>query len=57
MPLDRLSWSVRQSMTAMDRAGITSQVAGQRIVARSANPYTYALGGLNAGKTGNDGRS
>ena len=54
LPLDRLSWSVRQSMTAMDRAGITSQVAGQRIVARSANPYSYAPGGFNAGKMGNE---
>ena len=49
MPLDRLSWSVRQSMTAMDRAGITSQLAGTRLTTRAASPYTYAPAGNQSG--------
>lgn len=42
LPLDRLSWSVRNSMTAMDRAGLTSPLVSRP---RYANAYTYAPGG------------
>eukprot|EP01034_Spumella_vulgaris_P022749 gene22749-28907_t len=39
LPLDGLSWSVRNSMTAMDRAGLTSPLVSRpRVV--SANSYT-----------------
>jgi hypothetical protein len=41
LPLDRLSWSVRNSMTAMDRAGLTSPLVSRP---RYANAYTYAPG-------------
>ena len=41
LPLDKLAWSVRNSMTAMDRAGLTSPLVARP---RSAHAYTYAPG-------------
>jgi hypothetical protein len=43
LPLDRLSWSVRNSMTAMDRAGLTSPLVSRP---RYANAFTYSPGGV-----------
>ena len=42
LPLDRLSWSVRNSMTAMDRAGLTSPLVSRP---RYPTSHTYAPGG------------
>lgn len=44
LPLDRLSWSVRNSMTAMDRAGLTSPLVSRP---RYPNAHTYAPGGAS----------
>lgn len=50
LPLDRLSWSVRNSMTAMDRAGLTSPLVSRPISSKNnnanmaTNAYTYAPG-------------
>jgi hypothetical protein len=41
LPLDRLSWSVRSAMTAMDRAGLTSPLVNRPIY---PNAYTYSPG-------------
>ena len=41
LPLDRLSWSVRNAMTAMDRAGLTSPLVNRPIY---PNAYTYSPG-------------
>lgn len=46
LPLDRLSWSVRNSMTAMDRAGLTSPLVNRP---RYSNAHTYAPGGRSHG--------
>jgi len=46
LPLDRLSWSVRNSMTAMDRAGLTSPLVSRP---RYPSAHTYAPGGSTRG--------
>jgi hypothetical protein len=46
LPLDRLSWAVRSSMTAMDRAGLTSPLVSRP---RHTNAYTYAPGSSSGG--------
>ena len=47
LPLDRLSWSVRNSMTAMDRAGLTSPLVSRP---RYAHAHTYAPGATRAAR-------
>jgi hypothetical protein len=41
LPLDGLSWSVRNSMTAMDRAGLASPLVNR---SRASHAHTYAPG-------------
>ena len=51
LPLDRLSWSVRNAMTAMDRAGLTSP-----LVSRPVYPHAYTYSPGTELKNSNKGR-
>ena len=44
-PIDKLAWNARNSVTALDRAGITSPLVGHRRQYSSSN--TFAPGGLD----------